>query len=359
MIVTSFFHSPEKFLKKEQNGQNSELDARTYLSFEDALWDLLENKKVPKESTILLPDFYCNDVAQNIQNHAYKIEYYELDDNFLCSFELLEEEVMRIKPSVVVILHVLGILNPIAAQSDKIKTLSANTIVIEDAVHRYNVLSDVQIYSKNHFLIDSRRKVTPFHGSTIYGAKGTLQWPCSNADTNFLLKWYIVFLFWLFQMVLSVGVRFKSMLVIKIADKLIDYHDEFIGDNKKSLSRVIYYDSLWDRVDFEKIFKVKNKHITMYESLKKDLSHRKNIRVITYTEDNKEQLRGFPIAVNASYADEFDRYLLANNIFLFRHLQDNRWSKKRGEVVYFLPAGVQVNELEVSHVISCLGQVAK
>lgn len=98
------------FLQVKPNPVPSGIDSYYYHSFEDALWDLLQHKFNPgKKLTILVPDFYCSDVLDNLKLHGYKYIYYSLDKNFQITSSQFRKYLWLYKPDAVIIFHPCGL----------------------------------------------------------------------------------------------------------------------------------------------------------------------------------------------------------------------------------------------------------
>ena len=142
-----------------------------YHSFEDALWDLLNKKKVPKGSLFLIPDFYCGDVLANIKLHGYKFILYSLDKHFRIKTKVFSKILKKYRPAVVVVFHAAGITSELMTDLSWTKMLGERTLLIEDCVHRVVNPANLKFISDNHFIIDSLRKISPLYGSCIYGTE--------------------------------------------------------------------------------------------------------------------------------------------------------------------------------------------
>ncbi|HNS65574.1 MAG TPA: hypothetical protein PKJ26_03700, partial [Candidatus Woesebacteria bacterium] len=108
-----------------------------YVSWEDALWDLLRNFQVPRNSVCLVPEFFCMDVVKNMEEHGLQCIFYPVDLQLQTSSTIFSDRLRTHKPKVVVILHVAGITNQLLSQSNIwLKYLPTDALLIEDCVHR-------------------------------------------------------------------------------------------------------------------------------------------------------------------------------------------------------------------------------
>src|SRR3989344_8457166 len=159
------------FLKFSKTSISPRVKRFFYHSFEDALWDLLKNKKIPRGSLFLIPDFYCGDVLENIRLHGYKFIHYPLDKNFQIKVSKFSKILKKHPPDAVVIFHACGITSRLLSDLSWIKVLDKKTLLIEDSVHRVINPSKLKLVSDSHFIIDSLRKISPLYGSSMYGTK--------------------------------------------------------------------------------------------------------------------------------------------------------------------------------------------
>ena len=180
-----------------------------YWSWEDGLWDLLRGKHIEKGSTILVPDFYCSDVINNIRAHGYVVVLYRLNKYFQVKRQTLLNSVRRYHPSVVILFHACGIKNLITAKKSLMNTLSKNIVVIEDSVHQLITPSLIKPLNENHFVMDSLRKVSPFYGSYLYGTKKGLSF-MQTKKTWSPYSLYSLLLYGVFRLVLAASHCIKS-----------------------------------------------------------------------------------------------------------------------------------------------------
>lgn len=298
-----------------------------YLSWEDALWDLLKYKKISAGSHILLPEFFCGDVEENIKNRGYQIIKYKVDSNLVPSEKSFFWNLKKYQPKVVVIFHAVGIQNILLTPS-VVKKIPDETLLIEDCVHRIVDVSKIKILKKNHFLIDSLRKVVPIQGARIFGRACDFDFSLPSIHQSFVYS-LLVHVYWIL-MVLMWQFSFGF-----VAEKLMIKGYDLIGDKVCPAKGLRFFDFLSDHLNIEYIESVKCKQVTIYERELKKIKLR-----MLYNSYDKGKLRGWPIVLNKDHAHVILNYLRYNKIALRFELDDSEWSI-RYKIIY-LPMGLHI-----------------
>jgi hypothetical protein len=309
-----------------------------YLSWEDALWDLLIHKKVPKNSTVLTPEFFCVDVENNIRKHGYKVANYPVNGDLTVNQKIFLKCVHKYKPAVVVILHANGITNNLIVNPVWLNKLSIDTILIEDCVHRIIDPSKIRLLRKNHFMIDSLRKVLPLQGSNIWGSGDDLNYPLPPIWQSYkygltvTLLWAEMSFYWLLSL-LNHRFGFK-------AEKTMEKGYDLIGDSLLPARGWIIFRFLFDHIDQAWIRQIKRSQIMIYEKLLG-----KNFKT-PYLATDRNEIRGWPLI--------FDDFHLANIILLnlrsagnvvYFSLEGCKWTNKHK--LLCLPLGPQVRSRDI------------
>lgn len=120
------------FLHRKRYRVPDAIQREYFVSFEDALWKLLPTYGITHGSTILVPDFYCMDVVNNIQSHGYTVRFYALDDHFQ-NIDPFPKLIKKTDPAAVIIFHACGIRNKKADTWIR-ENADGNLLIIEDAV---------------------------------------------------------------------------------------------------------------------------------------------------------------------------------------------------------------------------------
>lgn len=123
-----------------ERGQTSELPQHLhrsfYLSWEDALWHLLRVYKMKSGSTALIPEFYCGNVIEHMQEHGLIVETYPVNEKLQTPVKDFVTALKQGSPDIVIIFHAVGITNPLTLQAQEwLTTMGKDAILIEDCVH--------------------------------------------------------------------------------------------------------------------------------------------------------------------------------------------------------------------------------
>ena len=321
---TSYFQ-----LKKGKKPQG--IKCLFYLSWEDALWDILDHKKVKKRSVILIPDFYCGDVEENIRIHGYRIARYKILANLKADKKSFEKAIKKYKPAAVIVFHPVGITSNLFDNPKWLIKAIGNSILIEDSVHRILSAEDIKIIKSNHFIIDSLRKVLPLQGSRVYGRADDLNfspprffqsWPYR---TKVNLYWFLMTVCW-------------TLGFSKQAERLMERGYEIIGDSIKPSRGGLLFKILAGRVNIEKI---QNQKIRQAKYYGQHIS-RPLFKQIKIDSKDYKNLRGFPVILPIKYAEKFLITIRSKGLFLKFELNDCPWSKR--QKILYLPLGLSLNQ---------------
>lgn len=330
-----------------------------YVSWEDALWDLLSHLQYTKPTTALLPEFFCGDVVSSMICHGLKPVYYPVDKNFYTNPQVFAKYLDKHKPSVVVILHSVGITNQLFAQKKVwLPSLSPETLLIEDSVHRIVDPQKIDLISPRHVVIDSLRKVVPVPGSNLYGHKEFINFksPIWQQAFNYQLK---VFWFWLlFQLFLKTGVLWpsisiKNYLYSKAEKTMIIGYDK-IGKSYTPASGWSLWGIMSKHLDLAKIYKTKKIQVNIYKQKLKHLLKNSNFFEINIPESDYGFLRGFPLGINVRNSSTILHKIRNNGLLLRFELNDSIWSTKH-KVVY-LPIGPHLTNKDIYTVCGILAK---
>lgn len=301
-----------------------------YLSWEDALWDVLDKKRVKKGSIILIPDFYCKDVEKNIKEHGYKTSYYKILPNLKVDKESFVLEVRKNSPSVIIIFHPVGIKSNLLGNQEWLAKISGNSILIEDSVHRVLLPGDFKIIKDNHFIIDSLRKVVPLQGASLYGRREGLNFDLPGIFQSFFYRTEVSFYWFLMVVCWTLGFG-------RLAEKLMLKGYEIIGDSKKPSRGSMLAKMLSDHLNVSGVQKEKVMQSNIYERLISG----KILHNLKIKQNDKKHLRGYPVILSVRTADKILSYLRFNGLLVRFELDGSLWSSKR-KIIY-LPLGPQMN----------------
>jgi hypothetical protein len=324
-----------------------------YLSWEDALWDILKKKNVIKGSYILVPEFFCGDVENNIRSHGYKIAHYPVAKNLTSDFRTFVKKLQEYEPKVVVIFHAVGIKSNLLKDRKWLNQLDKNSILIEDCVHRIVNLEKLVLYRENHIIMDSLRKVIPIQGCCVYGSIKYLNFsePSITQSWFYSLKvhlfWFLMVTCWNLCQVFA-NKKLSAKFAI-ISEKLMINGYNIIGDAKLPAKGLFIFGFLQKYINYDKIYEIKRRQVELYEE---ELQHLLPIKV-PYNELGKKELRGWPIVMDTKYASNVLNYLRANGLIIRFELNDSIWSKR--QKIIYLPLGLHINkqqQLEVTKLVA-------
>lgn len=330
-----------------------------FLSFEDALWTILAAKNIPSGSVILLPDFYCMDVVENIRRHGYTPVFYPLDDNFQISNTTFVTLIRRNRPQVIILFHACGITNKVAKDIRYMRSLCEKALVIEDCVHRLINPSTMQLVHTNHIAIDSIRKVSPLYGSFMYSKFALDETQMTNKQREYSYILFTHLLYTLFRMAFVLGVMFRSYRLVSYAHtRLLRFHDDLVGDSTYGYKGKRRYKFLHRFINFSYIEKLKEKQIALYASLLSSLYKKGSPWYeVGMPQSDKKYLHVYPLGFNPRSrfgTKEVETLLQNNRIPVWFKFLDCPWSQMRS--VMFLPLGFHVTNNDIKRVCSLLTQ---
>jgi len=345
-----------KYLGFKKNKLPKNIGRLFYLSWEDALWDILEKKQVKKGSTALVPEFFCGDVENNIKNHGYKIAYYPVSNKLQTTNKQLTESIKNANPKVLIIFHAIGITNKSFNKTDWLKKIDKNLILIEDCVHKIVDPKKIKFLRKNHFIIDSLRKVVPLQGSVVYAQKNDINFSEPNIlqswkyATSVTLLWAIMNFFWGLTQIFRR--RKLSIWFANKANKIMKTGYDLIGNNLLPARGFFVFNFLQQFVDAEMIRQTKIKQVDFYE--KRLINLPKNIfQKVPYNDSDKAELIAYPLVLPIDAADKILYQIQGQGLMLDFELNDSQWSKK--QKIIYLPLGPHIKECDLEEIVNVFG----
>lgn len=331
---------------------NNTLHQAFFLSWEDALWQLLKNHQVPEESVVLIPSFFCWDVVENMQAHGLRHVVYEVDAQLQPDQADFEKKLLEHSPTIVVIFHAVGITNPLIQNTTWLKYLPKEAILIEDCVHRIIDDADIRFITKNHYLMDSLRKVAPIQGSRVFSQHHIPQPSLRDALSTFwyrnkILSWWIIM-----QLSLILAYVSKSSRVQKHGNMLAEYAMkagyDIIGDhpNPSPAPRIMQF--LAQKLNLEFIHKIKEQQVELYSDLLSATLESALLFKIPFADTDAKELRGFPVGIRLPQSDAFLAHLRSNGVLVRFELNDSPWAAKQ-KIVY-LPMGPHMSTEDIERI---------
>ncbi len=337
------------FQKKKSVSVPAGIARRFYASWEDALWDLLRKANVRSHATVLVPDFFCQDVLENMAEHHLKPVFYSMDKNFQTDPEYFARTLKKEQPAVVVILHPAGITNPLFTYADVWKNaLSAETILIEDSVHRVVMPEDVHLIHPRHVVMDSLRKVIPVPGSNVYGTPEFLQFAATPFTATLPYQiatfgWWAVFQLCLLCAQLPLGMRWNHWSNNQAENAMLAGYD-VIGDSYRAGRAWSIFRSMADHIAFARISAAKQEQVQQYFAMLED-TWNATCYPISFPPEDAGRLRGLPVRLELKSAQRILTFLRKNGILLRFELEGCPWTQRHK--VMYLPLGPHLNESDI------------
>lgn len=304
------------------------------------MWDILSKRRVSKGSSILTPDFFCRDVEKNIRMRGYVVINYKINRNLTADKKDFEKKINKFKPKVIVIFHPVGIKSNLMDATSWIKKITRESILIEDSVHRIVDPRKVKIIKKDHFVIDSLRKVVPLQGASLYGRVKDLDFDSPPFHQSFIysirvnILWFLMIISWTLSSYLTGKL---SRTLGDVAEKLMLHGYDLIGDSPFASGGGFLASLLSKRVNINKIQNIKMCQVIRYENkLGKILPMKLYI-----SDENKKDLRGFPVILPINRASKILESLRKGGLLVRFELDDSSWSRK--QKIIYLPLGTQMS----------------
>ena len=326
-----------KYFQFHKNKLPKNVKRLFYLSWEDGLWDILIKKKIEKGSYILTPDFYCADVEKNILLHGYKIINYKFNKDLSVDKNDFENKINKFDPKVIVIFHPVGIKTNLIDNVKWLKKVTGLRVLVEDCVHGIIDPKEVNIIKKDHFIIDSLRKVLPLQGSNVYGRAEDLEFLTPPFYQSFFysvkvnILWFLMVLAW-------------SLKLGRMGEKLMLRGYSLIGDSTFPASGSFISNILSIRINIKKIRDIKKRQSSYYEKKLGSALPQK----LLISERDKGNLRGYPLILPGSIAPKVLKSLRDKGLLVRFELNDSDWSKR--QKIIYLPLGVYMTKRQQAQV---------
>ncbi len=320
-----------------------------FLSFEDALWQLIRQKQIPKGSIVLIPDFFCFDVVKNIKDHGLEYQTYQIDKQLRANQKDFINKLKNYQPSIVIVFHPVGITNSLMSNTDWLKFLPTKSLLIEDCVHRLINPSKIKLLNQRHYIIDSLRKVVPLQGSRVFSQEKIK--PPTIVDRLATLIYRSRVLFWWLIMQLSLIWTYYSKKAKgnQLATIAMEKGYDIIGDQQRPSSNFYLFNYLSHHLNYQSIEKCKQEQADLYSAhLDSILAKSNSLFQIPFTLADRAQLRGFPIGIELEAVEKFLDFCRQKQLHLRLELNDSPWSLRQ-KIVY-LPMGPHVDHKEIKKI---------
>lgn len=330
-----------------------------YLTWEDAVWDILEHKNIERNATILLPDFFCGQVATNMQAHGLHCEWYSVDKYLGVIEESLINELKRHKPRLLVLFHAIGITNTLLKSPKWRKDIPDDMILIEDAANRVLNPQEISLINRNHVVIDSLRKTTPLQGSNIYGPSSFLTYSAPRQTSSLLYQAKVYFFWSLYQFFLNavriIPAHIWTVIMNRCAEYMMFRGYSSLGKNKEATGGLSLFYERANYIHYKHIFQAKQIQGKRYDRyLKGTIEHMPFYR-IPFPDSDYGNLRGYPIGIEQKYSRRILLKLRSQGLVIRPELNDGPWSKKYQMIS--LPLGPHMTQKEQDSVIDAITNI--
>jgi hypothetical protein len=135
--------------------------------------------------------------------------------------------------------------------------------------------------------------------------------------------------------------------MIRVAHtRILKKYDDTIGDPKLPSRGFTWAALLLDRINFQKVEKMKKEQVRIYEKYLADLTQ-PFYRIIIPASDYGK-LHAYPLGFSGPPDESLIRYLHARGIVVWFKFTDAPWSKRRG--VLYLPLGFHIGETHIAYI---------
>jgi hypothetical protein len=341
------------FLKNNANILPSKLRFYYYHSFEDGLWDLINQIYPGQKITLLVPDFYCSDVLDNIRSRGHTYIYYRLDDDFQIRSSIFSRYLWLFQPQIVVIFNACGIRSRLFSDPSWLTDLPEGAVILEDNVHRLTDPATIKLLTARHVVMDSLRKVSPLPGSRLYGSKSFLNYssPKPNIFSLYFTSSFISYLF--FRLVFSIGMTVHSAFLITLAhDRVLVFHDDIIGDSLTPHAGLPLFRSMIDKFDYQKISAEKTRQVNLYEKYLLPVFSNKHLHRVKIPKSDYGHLHVYPLVLHRAPDMDLEAYLYRKNLPVWFKFIDAPWCESKS--VLFLPLGFHIRDSEIVSLSRCI-----
>lgn len=324
----------------------AKISTELYLSFEDALWSLLPRLGYKKGSKLLIPNFYCIDVVQNIEAHGYVCAYYKLNPDFTYNLSGILAVVEKEQPDIFIEFQPDGLRTSLL--SDIERKLHPRMLIISDRVHSIMTPQEEYIpHSDRHLYLGSFRKVTMLPGTIAVFTRAARSTKQQSYPWGYLFRALI--LWWTFIIQIKLSYLLSSPQMMKLAMRTLTVHDDLIGDSFVSAPIPSWMGFAYEFFDIEKISLCKREQIFIYlKELEPIISKNEWIWLPHYLDESYDNLRSFPLITTYEKGILLEKELEKQQIYRTRQLIGSPWSLKHS--LFFFPLGPHLTKNDVQQI---------
>ncbi len=350
--MTPYFLQPYNifaYLQKEKQVWPNGIVREVYLSWEDALWDLLPRLGYRKNSLILVPSFYCTDVVENMISHGYRVKLYEVGKDLVANEVEVRKLIDELQPDIVINFSPegMGFTLPFSVA----RSLHIRTLLVTDMVHRIPYPSG-EFFPENDrsLILNSFRKVTPFTGAIAIYTRNARERGKNTYPYSYFIRAFWLWHVYLFELWFAKLLRSTRLAII--AENTLKKHNDLIGDSFQPASLWRIFLHLYDRIAVKKVVEIKiAQSIKYFDKLSRIIQCNKQVwlGVHDYSKSDEDgftqvasygNLRGFPLIMKPKVAQEFIDKARQKGFFVVSQLDDCEWSKKHKLIL--LPLGPEL-----------------
>lgn len=322
----------------------------SYVSWEDAVWDLVRYFAFPRPITALIPEFYCVDVIANMRQHGIECVTYPVDSQFQTQPAAFRQHLETLQPQIVIILHAVGITNTLFDhQSAWLSALPAHALLIEDSVHRIVNPRTLSFITDHHVVIDSLRKVVPLPGANLYGTEAIAQLKPTKAKITqkyrlAVLGWWVLFQICLLLVRLLPFHRWRISWSMLAEQTMLRGYDR-IGDSQVAGCGYGISTVLSAHIAHQHIAACKRIHVQQYQQVLAPVWQSPSVFRINFPESDWGKLRAFPVGLTLQNAASILDQLRRSGLIVRFELDGCAWSKQ--QKVIYLPLGPHLHPNEI------------
>ena len=304
--------------------------SKFFLSFGDAFLFLLKHCQIAdKKETALVPGYYCPETLKVIARH-FKLSFYEINNDFSLNKESYFSQLEKFKPRLLINYCFTGFSLSPEEKNRLAGLMSEQMIIIEDYAHRLIDFSDWQPLNKNHFIIDSIRKNSPFLGSHLIGGDfvrtqaANFNWYKLKCQLFQLLKDFLI----------SGAVLFNSSWLYDLSEKTFFAQNEIIGNYFEPTKGDLLSFAAYNFLNTSKLKKHCHRLSLAYQAELKRLSS-PLIRILSDQAMANSELAYYPIFVDQEVQADLAEYLRSRKIYVERLWdQDNEFNNQPDSGLY-------------------------
>ncbi len=346
-----------RFTRTSARVPSSSVPRHYYLSFEDALWDLVATIPFVPGTRVLVPEFWCRDVIDNMTAHGLQCHFYPVDRSFQTTQRELADAIERTHPQIIVIFHAVGIRNRLLTEhTDWMRHLQPDQYVIEDAVHCVLDPEEVELHHPHHVVIDSWRKVVPLQGACLYASDSVIS-ALKKKSKRLGRHGMWVLVLWAGMQASLHAQRvlggYLARLCGHIAERLMIRGYDLVGDNRDALTIPMHFVTRHYRLDIRRIRSAKRRQVALYEEhLGTLIEAHPDLFAIWRRDSDDALLRGYPIGLHLERARALVSQLREEGLMVRSELDDSPWSMRHK--VMYLPLGPHLADEDIAWVCDTL-----